>query len=160
MNDYSLINSLLEDGSEASILKLKMIFDWDEVGKNLTQQNFNIFYMSNNVFDKIKIKHIVMFFTIFDEKIKNNIIVSPRIMSLFPIGKTVEIFILYKEFFEELFKESPSTIKYINRENINEILEIFKDSLRIGFRTHPNEIDKIISITVRQKIENCVGVNF
>lgn len=38
MNDYKLINELLEDGSESSMLKLKMIVDFNEFDGCLTMQ--------------------------------------------------------------------------------------------------------------------------
>lgn len=44
MNDYNLINSLLEDGSETSILKLKMIVDFKNISlKKIKEKNVNLF---------------------------------------------------------------------------------------------------------------------
>lgn len=67
MNDYKLINSLLEDGSESSILKLKMIVDFNEFdGYTLITEN-NISYYSNNSY-LIKDENIERFINLIENK--------------------------------------------------------------------------------------------
>lgn len=57
MNDYALINSLLEDGSVTSILKLKMIIDFLD--------DYNLY--SNHVLGYIKERNVILFVITFKE---------------------------------------------------------------------------------------------
>ena len=61
MNDYDLINKLLEDGSEASLLKIKMIFDFED-------------YLG--IYDELKnenlLKFLELFYDLFEEHYSEN----------------------------------------------------------------------------------------
>lgn len=72
MNDYALINSLLEDGSEASILKLKMIVDFDDLALLYRVEDFVVcglgFVDDKNVIPLLKLCP----FKIFDNLLKKD----------------------------------------------------------------------------------------
>lgn len=68
MNDYKLINSLLEDGSPESLLKLKMVFNFDELLNNC-------YTIDNHPFTKIKYQ--ILFVKQFKEKIAKLFLDNP-----------------------------------------------------------------------------------
>lgn len=120
MNDYQLINSLLEDGSEQSILKLKIIVNFDKI-----------------CYIDIKEENFIKFVNIFKDKFDHVFSVCPEIIKVIHNGCKVEIVKMFKQDFDKLFSEQPHLINLFCEYQVEEILTICKKAFTEGFKKHP-----------------------
>lgn len=108
MNDYALINSLLKDGSEQSLLKLKMIVDFED-----TDHNF------------IYKKYYYNFIMLFEDFFKNEFRYFPEMASHVSNNKFNKVLRTFKESFEFGFSIHPHFIAYFNIKQKIKILKMF-----------------------------------
>lgn len=109
MNDYKLINSLLKDGSEQSLFKLKMIVDLEEFD-----------------YHEIKYSHRIKFVKLFYEYCSSNINIIYS--HLIPEKDVIEITEMFKDSVRELFLKNPICIKFIHPESKkDEVMKMFPD---------------------------------
>lgn len=136
MNDYKLINSLLEDGSDSSILKLKMIVDFNNLS-----------------FDYIKSKLVIKLIDIFRDSFEKDDIKAENILRTIDYTVRFELVMKFKNCFERIFAESPSLICCFNDdEKMLEIAETFRNSFCKGFTNNPHSIRFIYYDDERFKI--------
>lgn len=125
-NDYKLINLLLEDGSESSILKLKMIVDLDD----------------NDLIMKIRFDKRMKFVLIFKEHFSKTFVDNPQYVHFVEDDK-IYLVREFKQSFEQHFLKHPHAIWYFPHKNVMELLNTFKDSFYNGFKNNTFELSYI-----------------
>lgn len=111
-NDYELINNLFADNSEQSLLKLKMIVDYDDID-----------------IDKIDKGNFTNFVKLFKDNFARDIFQDQfyLLVGCIPKDYVIEFIESFKNDFEKLFVDHTYVIKNFHEDNIIEIILMFKD---------------------------------
>lgn len=184
MNDYALINSLLEDGSPQAILKLKMIIDFSkivrcsdtgEILKNIDKNkrllfleifkdNFStLFKKSYNDFRIwiavwVDTSNVMEFIKLFEHDFGKLLQENVYMLSKYVSEKDqLEFIQFYRNIFEEEFSYCPSEIKYVNENLIFDVIKMFRSSFILGFNFKPYEI-KCLPYNCRYEILKYLGL--
>lgn len=136
-NDYALINALLEDGTDQSIVKLKMVVDFEA-----ESMAFN-----SGIISKIKpenrLKFIKLFKDYFSKRFEHNVRNIPEDM-------LIDIIKMFKKSFDEAFMRQCWEIRAIPEDKQIEVIKLCKKSFRIGFSNFPWEIHHICDKNVAE----------
>ena len=124
MNDYKLINSLLEGGSESSLLKLKMIVKLNTL-------------ILRNVAKNNRFKFVILFKEYFDKIFAT----SPYVIQFFNLDERFEIVKLFENSFYVGFKMYPYLIKYIPKDEGKIVSAMFPEIAFPQYKEVLNFID-------------------
>lgn len=133
-NDYKLINSLLKDGSDKSLLKLKMIVDMD-------------------LFELKKIhksKRLLLIETL-EEQCKNFFINDIENIELLNKKDAFKVLNTYKSEFEKCLEENPGIIYCVSPDKLLRVVKMFKPIYK-NYYTH-NFIEAIGETPPSKRLE-------
>lgn len=124
--DYDLLNSLLEDGSSQSLLKIKCSFDVSKIElRHINSKNVIMF--------------LNLFFDYYSEWFKSN----PDNFTFITCEHEIEVLELFKVIFNNAFKDDSWFIGNVSYENQLKVLVMFKESFTISFKDNPNAIRRL-----------------